>query len=235
MRLHSRILRPFWVSVTLFLLIGLLAAAAAEPAASNPPRLAVLLIFDQLRGDYLSRWEQLFGEGGFRRLQQDGAWFTNCHYPYSDTFTAAGHASIVTGCSPSEHGIIDNDWFDRAVGKDVYCVISGRYERLPPVLKSEPVSPAEQKRIERTSVSPERLLAPGLGDSLKEATGGKGRVLALCLKDRSAVLAAGRHPDACYWFDSRDGIFVTSSYYGLQLRPWLADPGYTGSQRLGYD
>src|SRR5438445_3921426 len=115
-------------------------AQAAELAASSPPRLAVLVVFDQLRGDYLSRWEKLFGERGFRRLQQEGAWFTNCHYPYSDTITAAGHASIATGCSPAEHGIIDNDWYDRMAGKGVYCVVTGRYERVPPVPRTEPVS-----------------------------------------------------------------------------------------------
>jgi hypothetical protein len=228
----SRIPRLISASLTFALLTALLLisfgghplqAPAAEPAASNSPRLAVLVIFDQLRGDYLSRWEKLFGERGFRRLQQEGAWFTNCHYPYSDTFTAAGHASISTGCSPSEHGIIDNDWYDRAAGKDVYCVVTGRYERVPPVPRSEPVSETEQKRIAKTSVSPERLLAPAFGDALKEATGGKGRVVALSLKDRSAVLPAGRHPDACYWFDSRDGIFVTSTYYRLQLHPWVAE------------
>src|SRR5438445_4853134 len=103
-------------SLLLFSAAGLpLEAPAAQPAANNAPRLAVLVIFDQLRGDYLSRWEKLFGERGFRRLQQEGAWFTNCHYPYSDTITAAGHASIATGCSPSEHGIIENDWYERAL------------------------------------------------------------------------------------------------------------------------
>src|SRR5438132_11456694 len=117
-----------------------LQAVAAEPAARTSPRLAVLVIFDQMRGDYLSRWEKLFGERGFRRLQQQGAWFTNCHYPYSDTFTAAGHASIVTGCSPSEHGIIENDWYDRALGKNVSCVVTGRYERVPLVPRSGVVS-----------------------------------------------------------------------------------------------
>lgn len=196
---------------------------AAESAANPSPRLAVLVVFDQMRGDYLSRWEKLFGEKGFHRLQRDGAWFTNCHYPYSDTLTAPGHASIATGCLPSEHGIIDNDWYDRTAGKDVYCVITGRHERVPPVPRSEPVSETEQKRIAKTSVSPERLLVTGFADALKEATRGKGRVVALSLKDRSAVLPAGYHPDACYWFDNRDGIFVTSTYYGLPLHAWVAE------------
>lgn len=200
----------------------LVQAPAAEQAANSRPRLAVLLIFDQLRGDYLSRWEKLFGERGFRRLQHEGTWFTNCHYPYSGTFTAPGHASIATGCCPAEHGIIDNSWYDRTVRKEVNCVLTGRYERVPPLLKSEPGPQAEQKNAEKSSVSPERLLAPALGDALKEGTSGTGRVVSVSLKDRSAVLPAGRHPDACYWFDIRDGSFVTSTYYRVQLHPWVA-------------
>src|SRR3954470_22565155 len=70
------------------------------------PRLIVLVYFDQFRGDYLNRWEAEFGEGGFKRLMTDGAWFQNCHYPYSYTVTAAGHASVATGCSPAEHGVM---------------------------------------------------------------------------------------------------------------------------------
>src|SRR3954453_3345164 len=76
---------------------------AEEPAR---PRLVVLVFFDQFRGDYLDRWKGEFGEGGFARLSADGAWFTNCHYPYALTVTGAGHASVSTGCGPADHGII---------------------------------------------------------------------------------------------------------------------------------
>src|SRR5262245_53175664 len=91
------------------------AGSGDEEAAS--PRLAVLIVFDQMRGDYLIKWEKLFGEGGFRRLQKEGAWFQNCHYPYAHTMTAPGHASLATGTSAYKHGIIDNEWLDRATGK----------------------------------------------------------------------------------------------------------------------
>jgi hypothetical protein len=207
-------------------LVFFVAATVWTPAAdpgSGSPRLAVLIVFDQLRGDYLSRWEALFGGRGFRRLQQEGAWFTNCHYPYADTLTAPGHASIATGCSPCTHGIVGNTWYDRAAGKQVYCVVSGRFERVPAMVPTPAASAPEQKKADSASVSPERLLAPTIGDALKEATGGKGRVVALSLKDRSAVLPAGRHPDACYWFDSRAGVFITSSYYCRQPHPWVAE------------
>src|SRR5947208_2127137 len=92
-------------------LLAFLAAAALPPparAAEPPPRLVVLVVFDQLRGDYLERWEALYGKKGFRRLTDDGAWFTNCHYPYALTLTGAGHASLLTGCSGNKHGIVGN-------------------------------------------------------------------------------------------------------------------------------
>lgn len=81
------------------------------------PRLVVLLVFDQMRGDYLTRWRDLFEDGGLRRLEDRGAWFQNCHYPYAYTVTGAGHASLATGCTPAVHGIVGNDWYDRQTGK----------------------------------------------------------------------------------------------------------------------
>lgn len=209
--------------LNLGLFLGLLsvpAHSAAEPSKAERPRLAVLVYIDQLRGDYLTRWNELFGEGGFHRLEEDGAWFQNCHYPYSDTVTAAGHASVATGCSPCTHGIIGNEWFDRIAGTSFNCVASERYELVPAAVGG--------RSKKAKGVSPERLLAPTLGDTLKEATGGKGRVVSLSLKDRSAVLPAGRHPDACYWQDATCGRFVTSTYYRDALHPWVVEFNRSG-------
>jgi predicted AlkP superfamily pyrophosphatase or phosphodiesterase len=197
--------------LSLFADTGPSSARAEEPAR---PRLAVLVVFDQMRGDYLTRWDRLFGKGGFHRLEREGAWFDHCHYPYAYTVTAAGHASSLTGCAPMTHGIIGNEWYDRATGASVGCVLVKRYERVPG---------RRGARAAALGVSPERLLAPTLGDVLKHETGGRGRVVALSLKDRSAVLPAGRHPDACYWFDGGTGTFITSTYYRDRPHPWAAD------------
>lgn len=187
----------------------------AAPLPDSKPRLVVLMVFDQLRGDYLTHWQELFGEGGLRRLQEEGAWFQNCHVAYGGSLTAPGHASILTGCPPARHGIIGNDWYDRALGTTVYCVGSDRHDFVPPTGK-----PRDAKK---QPGSPERLLAPTLGDALKDATGGKARVVALSLKDRSAVLPAGRRPDAVYWFDAETGTVVTSTYYRDRLHNWAAE------------
>ena len=191
---------------------------AAEQAA--PAKLAVLVVFDQLRGDYLSRWDRLFGPDGFHRIEKEGVWFTNCHYPYAYTVTGAGHASLTTGTWPSEHGIIGNEWFDRATGDEAGCVAVGRYTRVPPKPGAE-ASRTSVTSLAKTSVSPERLLVPNVADALKDATGGNGKVVSLSFKDRSAVLPGGKRPDACYWFDTSAGIFVTSTYYREKPHAWV--------------
>jgi predicted AlkP superfamily pyrophosphatase or phosphodiesterase len=205
------------------LLLGLMLTSTASLAVAGEPakaksKLAVLVVFDQMRGDYLTRWDTLFADDGFHRLEKEGAWFQNCHYPYANTVTGAGHASLLTGCSPMTHGIVSNEWFDRTSGEEVYCATMPRYERVPPLLESngEPLKT-------KAAGSPERLLAPTLADALKSGTDGKGRVVALSLKDRSCVLPAGRKADACYWFDSSTGTFITSTYYRDQVHPWVRD------------
>jgi hypothetical protein len=185
------------------------------PPAAGRPRLAVLVVFDQMRGDYLDRWASLFEEGGFRRLCSQGTWFQNCHYPYSGTQTGPGHASLAAGCSPDRHGIVANEWYDGQAGQEVYCVGSDRARPVPAL----PTPPGKKRK---GASSPERLLAQTLADSLKEATSGKARVVALSLKDRSAVLPGGKYPDACYWLDDNTGQFITSTYYRGWPHSWVS-------------
>jgi hypothetical protein len=192
--------------------------AADEPAR---PRLVVLVYFDQFRGDYLDRWKSEFGEGGFKRLVADGVHFTNCHYPYAYTVTAAGHASVATGCVPADHGIVGNDWHDRAAGKSVNCVGSDRHEQVP--ARTLAGTDEDEKKGARGGVSPDRLLKPTIADALKLGTGGKGKVVALSLKNRGAALPGGKEPDACYWMDGGTGLFVTSTFYRDGLHPWVTE------------
>src|SRR5207302_303968 len=104
-----------------------------------------------------------------------------------------------TGCSPDVHGIVGNQWFDRSTGEEIGSTFTGRYERVPFLPPAPPaLGPASKK--EKVNVSPELLCAPTIGDALKDATAGKGRVVALSMKERAAALPAGQHPDACYWF-----------------------------------
>ena len=199
--------------------LALLLTLLPQPrlTAGERPRLVVLLVFDQMRGDYLGRWNDLFVEGGFRRLTGEGVWFQECHYPYAYTTTGPGHATIATGCPPIEHGIINNEWYDRKQQKLVNCVGSDRYEQLP-----LPIWEKDDKKKSKDGVSPQRLMAPSLADAIKDQLGEQAKVVCLSLKDRSSVLPGGKRPDACYWVDKR-GRVVTSTYYRDHLHDWVKE------------
>jgi len=226
MNFVMRVLIALAVAIT-----GVGPLSAAEPAKT---KLLVLVVFDQFRGDYPERWGELFGKDGFRRLQTEGAWFNNCHYPYATTQTGPGHASMLTGCSPNGHGICMNQWYDRKTSAPVNCAESDRYQRVPALPKmvdpEQPKDPAakddEPKEAEKTKVkhagSPEWILAPTIGDVLKETSKGKAKVVGLSFKDRSALLPVGKSADAVYWLDSTDGQIVTSSFYRDSVHHWVA-------------
>jgi hypothetical protein len=210
---------PFLCPLILFSASATALSRPGESApAAGPVRLAVFVVFDQMRGDYPTRWEELYGEGGFRRLLRDGASYRNCHYPYAVTLTGAGHASLATGASPRTHGVIGNEWYDRAAGTVVSCATDPRYRDVPPLPHGDG---AAERGASGGSGWPGRILAPTLADALKQATEGKARVVSLSFKERSAVLPGGQHPEACYWFETATGRFVTSSYYRDRAHPWV--------------
>ena len=152
-----------------------------------------------MRADYLTRWHDLFAEGGFRRLMRDGTWFQNCHYTYADTTTGPGHASLATGCLPAEHGIVANDWYDRRAAKVVYCVDSDRYVRVPPApARQNPAATSKKRKIVEGAVSPERLLAT-FGDLLKAGDRRQVKVVSLSFKDRSARSGASIRTAVIGW------------------------------------
>src|SRR5205085_9815826 len=115
------------IGLILFLLVAVAGLAVGawflfrphpEPTPDPGPggKLVVLIVFDQMRGDYVERWAGEFGPDGFERVKKGGAWFSNAHLPYACSTTGPGHASIATGAPPSATGIIENDWYDRARG-----------------------------------------------------------------------------------------------------------------------
>jgi type I phosphodiesterase/nucleotide pyrophosphatase len=171
--------------------IGVLVVVATAASAADRPSLVVVISIDQFRYEYLTRFEPYFAPDGFRRFIDRGADFTNAFYPYSTTFTGPGHAAIGTGYTPSQSGIVGNDWFDRVSGKTVYCAADPR------------ATPA---------YSPVNLQSDSLGDRLQEKLPGS-RVYGVALKDRAAILMAGRKATTAYWFDPKRGGFTSSSYY----------------------
>jgi predicted AlkP superfamily pyrophosphatase or phosphodiesterase len=182
----------------------------------HAPKLLVLVVFDQMRGDYLARWSSLYGNDGFNKLIREGASFTNCHYPYSMTVTGAGHATLGTGCVPAQHGIVENDWYDRSIPAGVYCATYGdRYGMVPRGAKSKSGAAA--------GGAPVRLLVPALGDYVKAATSNRGKVIGISLKDRGGVLPTGTKADFCFWYDNNAGAFVSSTYYADSLPRYMTE------------
>src|SRR5258707_5188772 len=143
---------------------------AAQTLAQDKPKLVVGIVVDQMRQEYLYRFENKFGENGFKRLMNGGFMLTNAHYNYVPTFTGPGHASIFTGSTPAIHGIIGNDWWDKALKKNVNCVGDDR---------QKPVGSADGNG----DVSPWRLLSTTITDELKLATQKKSKVVGIAIKD----------------------------------------------------
>ena len=176
---------------------------------TNPePKLVVGIVIDQMRYDYLYRFESLYGDKGLKRLMNEGSNFTFAHYNYVPTFTGPGHTSIYTGTTPYFHGIIANDWFDRKLKKTVYCT-------------SDHVVKTVGGNDENGEESPRRLLSTTITDQLKLATNGKSKVIAISIKDRASILPGGHMPDAAYWYDPDNGNFISSTYYMNQLPSWV--------------
>lgn len=196
------------------LILSILLASATLSARSRPqasgvprqPRLVVLIIIDQFRQDYLLRFKPFFGVGGFRRFLDQGAVFTNCFYNYAQTLTAPGHATLSTGTVPAEHGIIGNEWFDRASGEIVTSVTDRSRQLVGGTGRG---------------VSPQALIGTSLADQLRLSTTFRSKVVGLSLKDRGAILPAGKSGNLALWFDSRSGHFITSDYYVEELPPWV--------------
>jgi predicted AlkP superfamily pyrophosphatase or phosphodiesterase len=178
------------------------------------PKLVVGIVVDQMRYDYIYRFWNKFGEGGFRRLVNDGFFCRNTHYNYMPTETGPGHASIYTGATPSIHGIAANDMVDRRSGKDtIYCV--NDYTQ-----KSIGTTTDEGKR------SPHYMLSSTMCDQLRLATQKKAKVVGIALKDRAAILPAGHLSDnnsgtSAYWYEDETGNFISSSFYMQQLPEWV--------------
>lgn len=178
------------------------------PANLKQPKLVVGVVVDQMRQDYIYRYWNKFGNGGFKKLINEGYFYRNAHYNYVPTYTGPGHASIYTGTSPATHGIISNDWFVKETGKLTYCTDDANVK---------PVGTENEAGL----MSPKNLLVTTIGDELKLNTNQQAKVFAVSLKDRSSILPAGHSANGAFWFDGSNGKFITSTHYMTQLPAWL--------------
>lgn len=191
-----------------FLSLALVAFSSLAMGAAKTPKLIVTVLVDQLRYDYMQRFHGQFGEGGFKLLTEKGAFMTMAEYNYSPTITGPGHASFFSGSSPVMHGIIGNDWFDKRTGQMVYCVGDDSVTGVG----NDPAARAGH-------MSPKNFIGATLADQARLHWGSK--VVSISVKDRGAILPAGKKPAGAYWFEAATGNFITSSYYMTELPAWV--------------
>ncbi len=185
---------------------------------ADSPKLVVGIVVDQMRYDYLTRFWGDFGDGGFKRMVNEGFNCKNNHFSYAPTYTGPGHASVYSGTTPSMHGIISNSWYDKNTKKPVYCA------------GDENVKPLGSNGIEG-QMSPHRMNVTTVTDQLRLHTQNNGKVIAVALKDRGAVLPGGHMANAAYWFHgSSAGNWISSSFYMDKLPDWVLQ--YNASEEV---
>lgn len=179
------------------------------PNKSDKVKLVVGVTVDQMRFDYITRFWDDFGNDGFKRIINEGFNCKQNHYPYAPTYTGPGHAAIFSGTTPTFHGIIGNNWYRRDLKREVYCTEDSLAQGVGYY------GPGSQ-------MSPRNLKVTNLGDQIKLATQFKGKVIGVSLKDRGAILPAGRGADAAYWWIGKDmGHWITSNYYMDKVPEWV--------------
>jgi Type I phosphodiesterase / nucleotide pyrophosphatase len=186
----------------------LLITGGRNAFAQDRPRLVVALVVDQMRWDFLFRYQDRYSEGGFKRLLREGFAFHNTYINYIPSMTAVGHASIFTGAVPAIHGIIGNEWPDQNENLTHYCTTDSSTIQVG-------------AGAGQLSMSPRNLKATTIGDELMLSNNFRSRIIAISLKDRAAILPGGHKPTGAFWYDDKTGKMVTSSWYSNQLPGWV--------------
>ncbi|HUQ96082.1 MAG TPA: alkaline phosphatase family protein, partial [Chitinophagaceae bacterium] len=192
-----------------FLFLCLLSGVLFTQAqGSAKPKLVVGLVVDQMRWDYLYRYADRYGSGGFNRLLREGFSCANTFIPYTPTYTAAGHTCVYTGSVPSLHGIMGNNWYDKAQRRIVYCTDDNSVQAVGSLSIAG-------------KMSPRNLASTTISDELRLAQNFRNKTIAVAIKDRGAILPGGHTANAAYWFDAATGSFISSTFYLQRLPGWV--------------
>jgi len=181
-----------------------------EKTINQSPKLVVGIVVDQMKYQYLTKYWKHYSEGGFKRLINKGFNAKSNHYGYAQTSTGPGHTTVATGTHPGVHGIIGNSWFNKKTKKSVYCVDDMNYNTVG-------------SSTDRGKKSPINLLTTTLSDENRIATNFIGKTIGVAIKDRGSILSSGHTANAAYWFDSKEGSFISSTYYLTSLPSWAQE------------
>ncbi|WP_066838740.1 alkaline phosphatase PafA [Rufibacter ruber] len=204
-------MKKFVVFFTLLLHLGYQATSAPKASKDkvDRPKLVVGIVIDQMRWDYLYRFNDRYGKDGFKRLLREGFSCENHYINYLPSATAVGHSSIYTGSVPGIHGITGNSWVDQLTGKTVYCTEDNTVQTVGSAAATE------------GQMSPRNMLASTITDELRIATNKQSKVVGVSLKDRASILPAGHMANGAFWFDDESGNFITSTFYMPTLPEWV--------------
>ncbi|MDP9339975.1 MAG: alkaline phosphatase family protein [Acidobacteriota bacterium] len=215
--------------------------SSAAARNSVRPKLVVVLVVDQMRGDYVDKFQYQW-TGGLKRLINEGAWFRDAAYPYASTETCVGHSTISTGAFPAAHGMVTNEWWDREQQKNVTCTSDSNVKNIAYGSATVPAgTTTEAAPLPGAAAAPgdsaAKMLIPSFAEELKFQTGEGTRIVTMSLKARAAITMAGHQGDAVTWFDGLTGSWITSSAYPqasfvaefVKAHPVAADYGKTWS------
>jgi predicted AlkP superfamily pyrophosphatase or phosphodiesterase len=201
-------MRKLQVVLALLFVITIQTGVAQNRKPTRPPKLVVGIVVDQMRYDYIYKYWDKLGPDGFRRLVQQGFVCQNANFNYVPTYTAPGHASIFTGTTPAVNGIIGNHWFLRDENRGMYCT-------------EDPSVQTVGSTSDAGKMSPRNMLSNTIGDELRMFTNMQSKVVGIALKDRGAILPAGHLANSAYWFDGKNGAFISSTFYMQALPNWV--------------
>jgi predicted AlkP superfamily pyrophosphatase or phosphodiesterase len=213
----SRVRESRWPVIGIRSIMGagqllLLSSVAVAQAPPQRPRLVVVIVIDQLRPDYLQRFRGHFGNRGFNLLLQRGVSFSEARHLHAATLTCPGHATVLTGSHANVNGIISNVWYDAATNRAVNCAADASVTVIGAQMEGR---------------SPRNLIDSTIGDELRLATNGRGKVVTVAGKDRSAIMLGGHRANGAYWME--DTLFVTSTYYMKALPRWVEQFNASGA------
>ena len=209
-----------WVGLAM--LCGVFSIGNAQD--SDPPQLILQITVDQLRGDLIWRYEDRFGEGGFRYLMEEGSVYLDAHHRHANNETIVGHTTLATGADPAAHGMVANVWLDQASGVLVYNIEDARYPILTKdagVDQATEIDPT-QRTARSDGRSPSSIQVSTFSDELKLFFGQTSKIFGVSVKDRGAVSMAG-HTGKAFWFSKQSGEFITSRFYYDRYPEWVTD------------
>lgn len=201
-------MKSFPLLVFVFLFSFSAIAQIKESNSVNRPKLIIGIVVDQMRWDYLYRYQNRYGDKGFNRLLNEGFSCENTFIPYTPTYTAPGHTCIYTGSVPSLHGIMGNYWYSRLLKRNVYCTEDDSVQTVGSTSAAG-------------KMSPKNLFSSTITDEIRLSNNFRSKTIAIALKDRGAILPGGHTANAAYWFDNATGQFISSTHYMSTLPSWV--------------